>query len=229
MKICEKHNCEFKSLIWTTGGKVHTQFFCPICRKEYKALYYQNNREDILEQKSKYYQENKEILDKKNYEYVQNNKEQITKYKANWFQDNKEKMATDRKDRYATDISFRLKDIFSSSIRQKLKRNRGSKSGKSILQFLSYSIQQLKEHLEKQFEPWMNWNNYGKYNAKIWDDNDLSTWTWNIDHIIPQYDLSYVSMSDANFQKCWALENLRPLSAKQNLVDGLTRKRHIGG
>jgi hypothetical protein len=47
-----------------------------------------------------------------------------------------------------------------------------------------------------------------------------------IDHIVPQSDLPYSSMNDENFQKCWALENLRPLSAKQNYLDGMTRIRH---
>lgn len=27
-------------------------------------------------------------------------------------------------------------------------------------------------------------------------------------------------MEDENFKKCWALSNLRPLSAKQNVLDG---------
>jgi hypothetical protein len=58
-------------------------------------------------------------------------------------------------------------------------------------------------NLEKQFEPWMNWQNHGVY--KNWDDNDQSTWTWQIDHIIPQSDLPYTSMEDENFKKCWAL------------------------
>jgi hypothetical protein len=33
-------------------------------------------------------------------------------------------------------------------------------------------------------------------------------------------------MDDENFKKCWALENLRPYSAKQNIIDGVTRVRH---
>jgi len=33
-------------------------------------------------------------------------------------------------------------------------------------------------------------------------------------------------MSEPNFQKCWALNNLRPLSAKQNILDGTQRIRH---
>ena len=72
-------------------------------------------------------------------------------------------------------------------------------------------------------------DNQGVYNAKTWDDNDSSTWTWQIDHIIPQSDLPYTEMShdpNSNFQKAWALSNLRPLSAKQNVLDGARRTRH---
>ena len=94
---------------------------------------------------------------------------------------------------------------------------------KSIINFLPYTIQQLKDHLEKQFEPWMNWNNYGIYYTNLWNDNDPSTWVWSIDHIIPQSKLPYTSMEDDNFKKCWALDNLRPYSAKQNIIDGNKR------
>lgn len=33
-------------------------------------------------------------------------------------------------------------------------------------------------------------------------------------------------MDEPNFQKAWALENLRPYSAKQNTIDGATGIRH---
>jgi hypothetical protein len=33
-------------------------------------------------------------------------------------------------------------------------------------------------------------------------------------------------MDDEEFKKCWSLDNLRPLSAKQNILDGTSRKRH---
>jgi len=82
-------------------------------------------------------------------------------------------------------------------------------------------MQELKNHIEKQFKPWMNWNNRGPYKINEWNDNDPTTWTWQIDHIIPQAKLPYTSMDDENFKKCWALENLRPLSAKLNLFKGI--------
>ena len=58
--------------------------------------------------------------------------------------------------------------------------------------------------------------------------NYQSTWTWQIDHIILRADLLYTSMEDENFKKCWALSNLRPYSAKQNILDGTNRIRHKG-
>ncbi len=88
------------------------------------------------------------------------------------------------------------------------------------MKYLGYTIKELKQHLESQFEPWMNWNNHGKYKCDTWNDNDSSTWTWQIDHIIPQCTLLYMSMEDKNFKKCWALNNLRPLSAKENIIKG---------
>ena len=80
-------------------------------------------------------------------------------------------------------------------------------------------MKELKSHIENQFEPWMTWNNQGLYNLHTWNDNDSATWTWQIDHIIPQSKLPFMSMEDENFKKCWALENLRPLSSKQNLIE----------
>jgi len=76
---------------------------------------------------------------------------------------------------------------------------------------------------EKQFESWMSWNNHGIYNKKIWDDNSPLTWAWQIDHIVPHSSFKYTSMEDQAFKDCWALSNLRPYSAKQNIIDGNRR------
>ena len=81
-------------------------------------------------------------------------------------------------------------------------------------------------HLQSQFESWMNWDNYGKYNPKQWNDDDSSTWTWQIDHIIPASTFTYSSTQDEGFHTCWSLSNLRPLSSKQNYLDGVRRTRH---
>ena len=95
--------------------------------------------------------------------------------------------------------------VVKASIYRALKSSEGSKEGNSTLDTLPYTLSQLKEHLENQFEPWMNWDNQGE---------------WHIDHIYPQSKLPYDSMTHPNFLKCWALENLQPLEAKENIRKG---------
>lgn len=125
-----------------------------------------------------------------------------------------------------TEPNFRIRKSLSYSIWKTLKQLNSSKNNEKCIDYLSYTIEELKQYLEVLFEPWMTWDNYGSYKKSTWDDNDSSTWTWNIDHIIPQSDLPYISMEDENFNKCWTLSNLRPLSSKQNLLDGVNKNRH---
>lgn len=89
------------------------------------------------------------------------------------------------------------------------KRTGSSKHGESCLQHLPYLVEELKSHIESLWESWMTWDNYGSY--------DYNRKTWQIDHIVPQSKLPYSSMNDENFQKCWALSNLRPLETIANI------------
>jgi transposase-like protein len=120
----------------------------------------------------------------------------------------------------------RLRKVFSKAIHRELKALLSDEKYISCTQNLPYSIKELKAHLEAQFEPWMTWDNWGVYNLETWKDDDQTTWVWHIDHIKPCSEFIYKSMQDEQFQKCWALANLRPLSAKQNVSDGATRIRH---
>lgn len=122
------------------------------------------------------------------------------------------------------DPSLKLRHNISVSVWTVLKGNNSSKFGKSIKEFLgqNYFIN-LKKHLALLFlrpgNEWMSWKNYSTYDIKTWDDNDNSTWTWNLDHICPQSLLPYQTMEDDNFKLAWDLENLRPYSAKLNISE----------
>lgn len=164
-----------------------------------------------------YYQENRETISKKGKAYRANNKEQI-----------RAKNRRNNKQRYKTDPTFRIRKLVSGSIRIALK-SRGSKKNGATWQYLPYTPSMLRKHIEDQFEPWMNWANHGRYNSKTWDDNDPHTWTWQIDHIKPHVRFKYTSMNCKAFTECWALSNLRPLSAKQNYNEGMiegNKNRH---
>lgn len=122
-----------------------------------------------------------------------------------------------QKRRELEDVSFRLKRRVSALIRNSL-----HKQGARFQEVLGYSPNDLRCHLEALFEPWMTWSNWGTYTV-AWDDGDISTWTWQIDHIVPVDSFQYKDFNDAAFKQCWSLDNLRPLSAKENLLKGSKR------
>jgi len=186
--------------------------------KKNKKEYYLKNKERILKSRKEYYLKNKDDILKKKKE-----KRGTPAYKA-WKLKNKDRHREQRKlhdqKRRLNDKSYKLRKNVSKSINDALKAQGSSKAGQSIINYLPYSVIELKTHLESLFENWMYWDNWGVYNPYTWDDNDSSTWIWHIDHIIPQSKLLYDSMNNSNFQKCWSLDNLRPLSAKENILKG---------
>jgi hypothetical protein len=203
-------------------------FWCKMCRKSETSKYLENNKDQISARKAKHYRDNKQWHSKKNKVYYSNNKQTIISKTSEYRQNHKTERNSQVQVRYNKDGSYRLRKLVSSTIFKALKNVGSSKNGSSILNFLPYTIQGLKSYIENQFEPWMNWDNHGNYDPRMWNDNDPTTWTWQLDHIIPRSKLPYTSMKDDNFQKCWALENLRPYSSKLNIIDGATRVRHGG-
>ena len=149
-------------------------------------------------------------------------KEQDALTKKIWYENNKDEVKLRvklwRRERRKNDIGFRLKDTISSVVRSCINKNR-----ESISEYLLYTMQELKDYLESLFEPWMNWENWGTYRISKWDNNDKSTWTWQLDHITPHSTFNYTNMKEQSFIDCWALDNLRPYSAKQNILDGNRR------
>lgn len=78
------------------------------------------------------------------------------------------------------------------------------------LELLGCSTEELRIHLEKQFQQGMNWNNWNKEG-------------WHIDHIIPcnRFDLTKLEEQ----KKCFHYTNLRPLWAKDNLSRPENKRR----
>lgn len=85
---------------------------------------------------------------------------------------------------------------------------RSNKAGRSWREFVDYTLADLKAHLERQFLPGMTWKNHGE---------------WHIDHIIPRASFVFAGPDDDNFKRCWALPNLRPIWAQDNVRKNATR------
>ncbi len=111
------------------------------------------------------------------------------------------------KHRYHTDIQFRLRSNFSTSLGTAL-RKQNIKKTKSTLKYLPHTVPEYKTRLESTFEPWMNWKNHGNEYIKGFR-------TWHIDHIIPlsAFDLR----KDEEIAKAFALENLQALESHENM------------
>jgi hypothetical protein len=70
---------------------------------------------------------------------------------------------------------------------------------------LGYTKEELKAKITLQFEEGMTLANYGE---------------WHIDHIKPVSEFNFEKTSDNGFKECFALNNLQPLWAKDNLSKG---------
>ena len=239
-KICNKCKSDKDELDFSPAQFYKNSGWCKLCISLGKKSYYRNNKEIIhfrvknyqqgeksIKYRKEYYIENKDSKLAYNKSYYEENKENIISSSKQYNIVNKEKIAFYKKEyqkaRRIIDPQFKLRSLLSNAIGSNIKKNGSIKNYKSVLKFLPYSIQELKVHLESLFEHWMTWQNHGDYNSKTWNDNDSTTWTWQVDHIIPHSKFNYSSMEDQEFKDCWALTNLRPYSAKQNLLDGNKR------
>jgi len=104
--------------------------------------------------------------------------------------------------KYHSDPHFKIKACMSMRLRDALRRHSFKKNGASLFDLLPYSLEELMQHLEKQFEPGMTWSNHGE---------------WHIDHIKADVRFKYSSVHDEEFRRCWSLENLQPLWPEDNL------------
>ncbi len=204
-KICSKKDCEFagfsQSLESYYKDKTSSDGYSSICKK-CKAAWTKNHRNNDEWRKKR----NERRL--KNIDKIRKQVSEYTKKHRKHLNECRNKI---RNERWKNDPEFRMRCLISSYIKRALKKQFKVKNS-STWKKLSYTPEQLREHLEKQFEPWMNWENHGNFR-----ENER---TWHVDHIIPQSKLIYDSMDHPNFQKCWALENLRPLEALENIIKG---------
>lgn len=194
----------------TTKDKLQKQ--CKECQRKY----YQNNPEQYKKSAKKWrknnpkYQKewrknNPDKIKKHNKKYYQNNKEKILIKQKEWVKNNPKKikeLQRKAKRKYLSTPKNRLNHRISAAIWKSLKQN---KEGNHWENLVSYILKELVSHLENQFKPGMSWLNMGK---------------WHIDHIKPISSFNFNSYEDEEFKKCWALSNLQPLWAKENMLKG---------
>jgi len=91
------------------------------------------------------------------------------------------------------------------------------KGNKKRLQWsimVGYNKEELKKHLEKQFTDGMNWQSFLK--GEI-----------HIDHIVPISAFNFTKPEHTDFKKCWALKNLQPMWARENIIKSNKLTKHF--
>lgn len=159
-------------------------------KKQYKQ-YREKHKDTRNNQHKQWYENNKEHCRNYSKKYYKNNIEQCKQISHNYTDPNWQ-------NNYYNNIKLRRnfhKDVIRSLFSKPNKQH-------NCYEILNYNKEELKSHLESQFTPEMNWDNYGTY--------------WEIDHIIPKNLFNYESEQDEQFQICWSLMNLRPLSSRIN-------------
>lgn len=106
------------------------------------------------------------------------------------------------RNRYKTDINYRLADNLRSRLNSVISRQ--DRAGSSVKD-LGCTVEELKKHLESQFTEGMSWDNYGKGG-------------WEIDHIQPLASFDLTNRED--LLKACHYTNLQPLWARDNRSKG---------
>ena len=190
---------------------------CIKCKEELGITEFSKNKnsKDGLQSscklcRKKYYLENKEKEQKKNKEYQLSNKDSITEQRKIYRKENRKVISSKHKDyikeRKLTDTVFRLKEIIRTKIKKSL-RKFGYIKQYNTQKTIGCTYEDFKTHIESQWEEWMNWDNYGKYNGE-------ENYGWDLDHIIP---LSSVD-TEEDIIRLNHYSNIQPLCSYVNRV-----------
>ena len=164
----------------------------PLTRKERCRLHYLANKERLIEYSRSNYKANKE------------------RHKAtvvNWRTKNKDSLNKQLRDRYYTDLNYKLGHALGVRLAYKLKKSKVFRDA-SAIDFLGCTIDEARKHIEAQWQSGMSWANHTRNG-------------WHIDHIRP---INTFDLTDPDQRKqCFHYTNLRPLWASQNCsrpIDG---------
>jgi hypothetical protein len=181
---------------------------------EYDKRYYVSHIEQKRENSKQWYYEHPDQARNNNKAWCKTHKEERKQYNKQYYLDNPDiyrewrkrnpdkAIESDRRNsakRLGT-ANGKLSNRMRSGIHHSLEN--GVKDQRKWETLVGYTTDQLKKHLEKHFIPGMSWANMGE---------------WHIDHIIPISAFNYEFPEDIDFKRCWALKNLQPMWAADNI------------
>ena len=169
---------------------------------EYKQLHALKNKEAIAAYQKAYRDRNKEARRAANQKYYQKNRTAVIDGQKRYREKNKETIRVYKNGKRKNNPCFRLCANLRHRLRKVLKLHPKTAS---VTALVGCTKPELMIHLEKQFKPGMQWNNYGS--------------VWHVDHIKP---CALFYLLDREEQKaCFHYSTLQPLFGSENLVKGI--------
>lgn len=138
--------------------------------------------------------------------YNKRNREKLNEMQRKWIAKNIERVREryrKRQQQKRLEPKYRLNSAVSRGIWKCLQQR---KNGWHWEILVGWTLKDLVRHLERHFLPGMTWKNWGKGKGK-----------WNIDHTIPINAFNFKNPNHLDFERCWALKNLKPMWSENNL------------
>lgn len=166
------------------------------------------NKDKVRARTQRWLEANADRKRETNRQWKLRNPDKVMEQGKEWWASNKEKGREYAQKRTSTPRG-KLEASVRSGIYSRLSREAGRKGKARTFDLLGYTVEDLVNHLERQFTKGMSWFNYGE---------------WHVDHIVPVSSFNYETFHDPEFRSAWALSNLRPLWGRDNYSKGA--KRH---
>lgn len=173
-----------------------------VAHKEQATSWYETHKEQATSCSRAYRETHKTQMLAAARIYRKAHAEEIAAGKRTWHQTHHKYYNEYARLRRQNDPKLRIAQTVSRSIAHSL---RGRKAGRHWETLVGYTLDDLMRHLESQFLLGMTWERYGEF---------------HIDHIRPIASFNFTSPDDLEFRQCWALSNLQPLWAEDNMRKG---------
>lgn len=175
--------------------------WCRRCSNAYQRAWVARNKEKVATYSRDKRNRDLDAARRRERELYAANREAKVAKASRWNKENRERRAAAERERRKNPVHA-LHGRVSAALRQQFRRGKGGQRTEALV---GWAMTDLRDHLARQFVKGMGWHNVSE---------------WHIDHIIPLCSFNIEGPECPEFRRAWALTNLRPLWAADNMSKG---------
>lgn len=185
--------------------------YCKICKREKVRSHYYKDPEKKKSKVKEWFKNNPDKIP------LHNKRQKDKGYTSQYYLDNKDRIRKNQQDYHkktyvkSTTTKSPEERKLINTYRDRVKRGIQT-DRKKTFELLGCSFAELKVHIESQFYPEMDWNNWGK--------------VWELDHIIGCINFDFNNPDE--LAKCFHYTNLRPLFKTTKIAESFGYNDIVG-